>query len=138
MWLCRAQLGTYLDIYLQTTDANRVATMPDYVPWLKIWQGSTLVLAHEMPLVDKDIQVGLFCERLFLGAGFTTGQYAVQMSYQVAHNASIESRTFAIIPGGHADGSVMGIYWYHRPHADFLVYQLEAGKIARGKEPRTN
>ena len=83
MYVGNFQLGKYLNVMLQCTDANRVKTMPDYVPLMKVRIGTLLVKSAEMPLVDKNIQVGLFSYPLFLGEGFSVGHGTVEMFYRV-------------------------------------------------------
>lgn len=136
MWLGQSQLGTYLDFWLQCTDADGVKSMPDYVPWLKVWIGSDLVQTLEMPVIDKVSQVGLFCEHLFLGNQFSLGQGTAEMHYRVGGKFGIETRTFEIIAGGHTDGQTLGMYWYPKPDVEYVVFQSESGKITKGKGAR--
>ena len=137
-YLGRHQLGTWLDITLQCADLNGVAVMPTYVPVLKVWSGTALVLNDEMPLIDKTIQVGLFAYRLFLGEVFAVGSYVYDTTYVYGGAVFLLGGRFDVMAGGHSDGQVLGMHYYHRPHADFIVYQAEAGKILKGKSPRVN
>ena len=138
MWLGKVQLGTYLDFYLQCTDADEVKSMPVYVPFLKVWIASSLIHAAEMPLLDKTSQVGLFATHLFLGNEFDVGYGTAEMYYQVGGKFGIETRTFEIVPGGHVDGQVLGMFFYQKPAAEFVVYQTEAGTLRKGKNPRVS
>ncbi len=138
MYLGRKQLGTTLDLYLQCTDADGVKAMPTYVPWLKVWLASTLILSAEMPLVDKSAQVGLFRYPLFLGDAYSVGYGTVAMHYRVSTKYGIEARSFEIVPGGDAAGQVLGMCFYPRPQADFVVYQTESGEIRKGRNPRVS
>jgi hypothetical protein len=138
VYLGQHQLGTYLDVLLQCRTTAMVASMPEDPPRYKVWRASdgALVTAGEMPLLDKDIQVGLFKLELFLGDSFATGNHSMELMYSISTDTFIETRTFGIAAGGDTDGQVLAMYYYHRPHADFVVYQVESGLILRGKNPR--
>ncbi len=138
MYLGRFQLGTWLDVWLQTTNASSTPVMPDYVPHMKVWSSSALVTAEEMPLVDKTIQVGVFRSQVFLGSSYATGLYEINVFYRSGSKHGMEQHTFEVIAGGDADGQVLGMYFYHRPQADYIVYQVESGQILKGKNPRVS
>ena len=138
MYLGRHQLGTWLDITLQCLDLNGIAVMPTYVPVLKVWSASALVLNQEMPLVDKQIQVGLFCYHLFLGDVFAEGPYSYDTVYIHGGAVFMNTGRFDVIAGGNVDGQTLSVHYYHRPHADFIVSQVESGKLLKGKSPRVN
>ncbi len=138
MYLGRHQLGTYLDVWLQTTDANDSPVMPDQVPHLKLWSSSSLVTAEEMPLWDKTIQVGVFRTQLYLSSAYAAGLYEISVYYRSGAKYGMEQHTFEVIAGGDADGQVLGMYFYHRPQADYIVYQVESGQILKGKNPRVS
>ena len=136
MYLGRQQLGTHLDVFLQTLDEDGVGTMPDAVPLMKVWLGSTLALAAEMPIIDKTIMVGLFRYPLFLGLGFTVGHYSIGLHYVVNGLSVNETRTFEVLPAGDQRGQVLSMYWLHRPENDQVIMQMESGIILRGKNPK--
>lgn len=136
MWLARTQLGTILDVYLQTLNASGVGTMPDEVPLMKVWLGATLKLSAEMPVFDKTVTIGLFRYQLFLGTGYSVGQYTIGLHYSIAGSSFNESRTFDVIAGGDQHGQVLSMAWLHKPQVDFAVYQTESGEVLAGKNPR--
>jgi hypothetical protein len=96
------------------------------------------VVSKPIPLLDKTIQLGLFAYHIFLDDNFSVGSYTVDLFYAVGSKNGIETHNFSIIAGGDPNGCALGMYWYHRPHADFVVYQVESGKILRGKNPRVS
>lgn len=133
----RRQLGTRLDLWLQCVDGAGAPAMPDDVPQLKIWDAAgDLTLDTRMPVFDRFKSVGLFHLEAFLGAGYAAGKYNLSMTYVADGYHGIETGTFEIVGGGHQDGSVVGTYFYHRPHADFIVKQTETGTISRGRNPK--
>ena len=136
MFMGRKQLGTWINVWLQCRNGD-VPTMPDSIPWLKIWRpDGALAMALGIPVMDKTIARGLFCLPLFLGSEFSAGQHSLAAFYAIGGASMVQTGTMAIIAGGDADGAVLGMHWYHRPHADFVVYQRESGKVFRGRNPR--
>lgn len=112
--------------------------MPTYVPGIKVKRASdeATVLNQLMPVVDKTVQVGLFCSRIFLGSLFAVGMHSVTMTYTVGAKVGIENRVFEVMAGGDPRGQVLSLYYLHKPHNDYLVYQAEAGVILKGTNPR--
>jgi hypothetical protein len=139
MYIGRQQSGSWLDVYLQVTDVDGEPAMPDHVPQIKIRNSAgTLVVDQLIPVVDKTVQVGIFCSRLFLGAAFATGMYSVTMLYRSGVKIGIEERVFEIMAGGDAKGTALAMTYYHKPHKDFIVYQTESGTLEKGSNPRVN
>ena len=121
---------------LQCVNSSGVPTMPDAVPVIKVWSGSTLIVNKEMPLLDKAIQIGLFRYSLFAGELFAIGSYTIELFYVRGGVGVVEERRFDLIAGGNTAGQVISMLYYHRPQADYIVYQTEDGRIRRGKNPR--
>lgn len=138
MHLGRHQLGSWLEVYLQVTDANGAPAMPDLPPTIKVRRSSdeALIVNLLMPVLDKSVQVGLFCAHLFLGTSFATGQHTIELLYKCSTKQEIETRTFDVIGGGDVRGTVLAMYYYHRPARDFIVYQAESGLLLKGANPR--
>lgn len=111
--------------------------MPSVPPLMRVRDSSNaIVMSKPIPLLDKSIQIGLFAYHILLDDTFSVGAYTVDLFYTVGAKNRIESHNFSILPGGHPDGCALGMTWYHRPHADFIVYQVETGRILKGKNPR--
>lgn len=138
MWLGRQQLGTWLDVYLQASDSSGEPAMPVACPQIKIRRSSdnAIVLNSLMPILDKTVQVGLFVSRVFLGTSFAVGYHTIELQYTNDSNLMTETRTFEVMAGGDPRGCVLGMVYFHKPQADFLVYQVESGLILKGKNPR--
>lgn len=135
MYLSRQQLGTYLDVFLQVTDAASTPIMPDGVPSIKILKGSVVVHKGLMPILDKTNQIGLFKSTIFLGGEFSVGTFSVRMGYAVGGTPFLQTRSFEVMPAGNPLGQVLGMYYLHVPQCDFVVYSVESGSILRGKNP---
>jgi len=136
-YLGRAQLGQTICPYLQCVDASGSPVLPDDPPQIKIRAstGNIIIVAAEMPLVERFVQTGLFKYPLYLGSQYTTGLYEVNYYYRSGAHYGLESDNFEIVPAGHADGQVLNMHFYNRPHAQFIVYGTETGAIVRGRKP---
>lgn len=133
MYLGRFQLGDRMAIPLLTTDADYAPDLPAAAPVLKLYgpSGATVVVEYKMPPVDKVNYPGLFMIPVHLGPLFSVGQWEAVMWYDSAQ----QTANFDIIAGGNSDGHVIALHWYQRPHADFLVQQLDSRKIVKGRNP---
>ena len=135
-WLGRQQLGSVLDIYLQCVDSADTPSIPTNPPQLKVRFGTTVVLAAEMPVIEKSVRTGRFYYPLKLANQFTTGHYNFTCFYKVSTFHGFLNGTFEIIAGGDAGGQVLNMYFFDRPHADFVVYGTEFGSVYRGRNPQ--
>lgn len=138
-FLGKAQLGQWLSFALQCTDANDTPAMPVDTPMLRIRRASDGVTAYnkEMPVTEKEgTAIGLFIARVFLGTGFQAGYHTAEMSFTAGAFTAIQLRTFEISPGGNPNGVALGMNYYRRPNASHVLYQVEAGRILRGTNPR--
>lgn len=135
MYLGRFQLGTSIPLYLQCVDSAGTRALPDNPPQVKVRSTSSLVLTAEMPIHKRYLITGLFLYPLFLGSSYTTGHYNVVYTYRVSSFYGIAEDTFEVVAGGNIDGQVMNMYFFHKPHADFVVYGTERGVIAQGRNP---
>lgn len=133
----RYQLGTTVSIRLQCLDSDGSPAMPDAVPVIKIWNSSgNLVINAEMPIEDKRIQLGLFRSQIFLDGNFSAGNYSGNTFYVNGSLSVLTPFWFDVIAGGNQAGQALAMAFYHRPHADFIVYQTESGQIRFGANPR--
>lgn len=139
MFFGRAQLGKWLYIGVQCVDANRTPSLPVDAPILKIKRASdgVTVYSREIPLIDKQgVSIGFFMAQVFLGIAFNPGSYATEITYTVGTNSVILTGAFRVIDGGHPNGQVIGMAWFDRPNRSNIVYQVEAGRIMKGANPR--
>ena len=89
-----------------------------------------------IPVKDPDLVTGQFLFRVFLNHDFSVGRYTVHYTWAYSSNTYIDIDTFEIVAGGDPDGAINSMYFYHRPHADFVVYQLTSGKIQKRRNPK--
>ena len=92
------------------------------------------VASGAVPLLDRYRQPGWCGYRLRLGA-LGVGHYGVTFGYSVGGSARLDAATFEVVAGGHADGAVLAMTHYERPHAAFLVHQAESGTRVFGRNP---
>ncbi len=78
----------------------------------------------------------LFGQRLLLTAEFAPGRYEIYYRYRASTYSNVVTDVFEIAAGGDTAGSVVSMVGYKRPHATYVVHQLDSGRIRKGKNPR--
>lgn len=137
MYRGRYQLGQEVPLGVLCLNAADTPTAPDRAPTMKVWDAAgTRVADLAIPALDRYAVTGLFRHRLFLDGRFAAGRYTVTYHWNAGSFVGLDADTFEIAAGGHADGSVVAMTWYHRPQAEFIVQQLNSGAIVKGRNPR--
>jgi len=136
MNLGRYQLGTSVPVPLLCVDGSNTPVVPDAAPYARIMHGATVVANVQMPILDSLAQTGLFHYPLYLDSSYAVGSYQAILSWVTGSFHGLDAHDFEIIPAGHVDGAVTSMYFYRRPHADFVVQGLQSGKIIPGRNPR--
>lgn len=119
-------------------NSSGTPTLPDRPPLLRV-RGSSLVFSRDIPIVDRYKTTAVFRFPILLDSRFSAGHYTLHYYYRQSswHGGGNQDNwdTFEIMPAGHADGQVGNMYFYQRPHADFVVAGLESGAIFQGRNP---
>jgi hypothetical protein len=136
MYRGRFQLGFEVPLGVLCVNGSDTPVAPTAAPLMEVYSASALVLSKRIPPLDRAAVTGLFQYGLFLGPLFSTGAHTVVYHWASGGTSYASADTFEIIPGGHQDGAVISLYFYERPGARFLVQQLDAGKLVRGRNPR--
>jgi hypothetical protein len=138
MYLGSYQLGDRVGLVVDCHRPGAVAELPDAAPVATIVGPSgTAVRTLAVPPPEPISQPGLFTFGLHLDGRFAPGRYAVRFSYTVLGATRVPKlATFEVLPGGDPDGAALAMYHFQRPHAAFLVRQLDSGKIVKGRNPR--
>lgn len=140
MYRGRYQLGDEVLIGVQCTDESGNPAAPDAAPTMTIYadDGSKPVENKAIPPKDRAESTGLFEHFVRLGSDFAAGAYSVLYKWATGdgdfHGQAVDH--FEILPGGHVDGTVLGLHYFDAGHAQFLVQQTDAGLIKAGKNPR--
>lgn len=142
VYLGRWQQGEFLPLAVSTTKAGRVAEDPAAEPVATIYRdGTGLTRVRQVTLAahDRGATRGAFRLPLFLGAEFSaSGRYLVVIRWTTAAGvARCQAATFYLLPGGSADGAVIGLAFVARPDANHLVMQTDSGSMLIGRNPRT-
>lgn len=135
MFRGNVQLGQEVVLGLQCVNASGVPVRPDSAPVIDVYAPGHVVAGKKIPIMDKADATGYFQYGLFLDLKFSEGPAIVTYRYTAGAFEGFEEDTFDIVPGGHPDGSVISLSWFHRPHANFLVAQLTSGKLVKGRNP---
>ena len=139
MFIGRQQLGTELTIGVLCHDASDTPTAPAAAPTIEVWTGTTKLLTGQMiPVMDRygtTVAASYFQYNLFLDGKYAAGQYKVLYRYTVGSYVGLEEDTFQVLAGGDADGTITSLIYYSRPQAAFVVWQTDAGKVQKGRNP---
>lgn len=137
MYLGDFQLGDRVPLTVFCTNASGAPVSPDAAPAVSIFLegASAPAFSMRLPPADRVNTPGLFLHALHLDGRFTTGEYVAHVSWLASGAARATLLRFGVLPGGHADGAVIAMYPYRRPHADFLVQQTDGRKLLRGRNP---
>jgi hypothetical protein len=137
MYLGRFQLGDRLPLVVLTRDGSGQPELPDAAPGAALYPpGATApAVSLELPPADPIGSPGLFLHALHLGRLFAAGEYRVRYSWTAGGLPRSATGSFTILPGGHPDGTVIAMYRFRRPHADFIIQQLDGGVRVKGRNP---
>ena len=137
MYRGRYQLGQEIPLTVLTVNGSGTPTAPTEAPFYEVHNTSGKVKSGKfMPVLDRFGVTGLFQANVRLDTDFSPGRYTVVYRWLAGSFQGVEYSSFEVVAGGDADGAVIAAFWYERPHADFLVQQLDSGKLVRGKNPR--
>lgn len=133
----RYQIGEYVPLTVWCIDGNGTPTLPDQAPIARVYSDAALVLDVRMPIRDRYILTGYFQYPLFLDGRFAAGGHRVVYEYQLSSTLYMaDLDTFEVTAGGHADGAILSMFWFNRPTADFLLTQVDSGRLVRRRNPR--
>ena len=136
----RYQLGDYLELAVQPTNASLTPTVPDDYPTAKIFDSSgTLIDTVTIPVVYKPSATEYYFERRWrLDSDYSAGTYMLVYQYETGAGANVvaQCQTFDIVAGGNSDGAVIGQYFQDVPEAQQVVYQLDGGRMVSRRFPR--
>lgn len=133
----RYQIGTHVPLHVLTVNGSNVPSFPTDAPRIEVWSATAKVVSNKaVPVVDRFGQTGLFGHRLFLDGRFSAGRYTVYYRYLVGTYQGVVEDTFEVVAGGDGDGAVIALNYYERPHAVFCVFQLDSGRLVKGRNPR--
>jgi hypothetical protein len=139
-YLGRFRLGDTVPLFICCTNALGTPTFPVDSPNVKLWDPLTglKVQSIEIPVIDRYAQTGLFEGELRLSALYSNlGLWSATYTYMTADgNNGLKQDTFEIVEGGNPDGNVVSMSWYERPWANFIVQELDSGKLVQGRNPK--
>jgi hypothetical protein len=136
VYLGQYQLGDRLPIRVFCSDSDDLPVEPDEAPRACLRNASGVAVPDLwIPPLNRSGSPGLFQYPLHLDARFSTGYYAVEISWKVSGSPRATVVQFQIVAGGDPEGAVLSMYAFSRPHAEFLVYQTDSAKIHKGRNP---
>jgi len=125
-------------IGVQCTDGSGNPAAPDAAPTYRVYgTGSAALATGSVPPKDPANDSGFFEGFLRLGQLFSAGVYSVVYGWTTGSGGHTggDLDTFEVLPGGDPAGAVIGMYFFPRPQANFIVQQLDSGAVRVGKNP---
>ncbi len=140
-FLGRFQQGVELPLVVQCVNATGGADDPTDTPRASVYRDGAspaFVETVEMAADLRGVAVGFFRRGLYLDNLYgTAGRHLVLFKWTdsggVAH---CRAGSFVLLPGGSPDGAAVSIKHVERPDASYLLYQTDAGRLIRGRNPR--
>lgn len=133
-WLGEYFLGEWVSIPLVA------ASNPDAAPTVTIYKANdTPVTGADtitMPPFAQGEQDGFFNRDVQLDANFSAGRYQVLVEYAISASNRAEQHFFQVKAGGNAKGAYVALHYYPRPHAKYLVGQLDDGTLEFRRGPK--
>ncbi len=140
-FLGRYQQGQEIPLSLQCVNAAGGADDPQELPRVSVYRdgsGPAFVQTVEMAADLRGVATGFFRRGLYLDNLYgTAGRHLAVFKWQDSDGvAHCRTATFMLLPGGSADGAVIAAKYVERPDASYLLYQTDAGRLIRGRNPR--
>lgn len=143
VYLGRFQVGQTVPVSLLCVNRSGVPARPDAPPLIRIYRlYPTNVLWYKSqlaPIHDKAGAVSMFRLDLFLAANeFHAGRFACLAFYTAEGLDQVEEAHFEVVDGGNELGVVVGMQYWDRPEADYVVSLSEKGTLRAGRNPTVN
>ena len=140
-FLGRFQQGQEIPLSIQCVNATGGPDDPQELPRVSVYRDGaspsliqTLVMAADLRgVVTGFFRLGLYLNNLY----GTAGRYLTLVKWEDSDGvAHCRGGSFMLLPGGSADGAVIAAKYVERPDASYLLYQTDAGRLIRGRNPR--
>ena len=125
-----------LTLYVQCVNSSGSPQAPDACPFVDVYGPSGKARAGlSLPVADPVQAPGLFYCDLFLDSALPPGNYSALYHWKISGTVGYDLDCFEVIAGGDAVGPVLGLRYYERPQATFVVQQTWSGAFKKGKNP---
>lgn len=135
-YLGRFMQGSRVPLSVLTANAHGTPGWPSTSPLTYVYSDAGLVASIALPAVAPLIAPGLFGLPLFTDQNYTRGRYRVVYRYTLSGTVYGLVDTFEVVGGGDPAGHVVSMTTFDRPEARYVLAQLEAGRLAQGRNPR--
>jgi hypothetical protein len=137
VYLGRFTLGQWVPLTAIATTGAMTPGWPAAAPVFSVYDGAGgRVLSGTMPPLDLARLVGSFAYLLRMNSAFDAGHYLATITFTLGGTPySVENR-WEVVAGGNADGGLVSLHHYQRPHATFILGRLDSDQryIARNPE----
>lgn len=141
MYRGRYRQGQEIPLAVLVRDGSGLPAPPDAVPGLDVYgSGGKVLSGKPVPVQDRfgvSPAGAFFMLNVFLGAAFPAGSYTAVYGWTTGNGvfAGGSMDYFDVSAGGDPAGNVLSAYWYERPQAEYVLYQLDSGRLRKGRNP---
>lgn len=136
MYRGRYQLGEILALCCLTVDGSKTPGAPTQAPVAIVMADSAQLFTMRLPVHDRFGQTGYFQHPLLIDGRFSAGDYRVIYQWVIGSTAYSSQDDFTVVAGGNTDGPVLGLFYFRRPGADYLLQHVDSGRLIRKRNPR--
>lgn len=133
-------LGQWVEIPVVCSNTSEVESNPTSAPVLNIYKANaTPVTGYDdvtMAPFAQGERTGYFNRSVFLNSNFSAGKYIAHIAYTVSGSNKAEVHYFEVVAGGNASGAYIALWYYPRPHAKYIVGQLDTGTLEMRRGPK--
>lgn len=133
-YLGRYQLGDLLPLQLVSKSASEITAAPDDAPRVDLFSpANSKVLSLDMPIMDTSYYV--FGLNVPLNSTFSVGYWRAVYRYKASGAVRLQVDYFEVVDGGDTDGTIVSMYPWARPEANYMILHTDAGKVFQGRNP---
>lgn len=139
-WLGEYFLGEWVPVPVTCVNSSGAIANPSAAPTLSIYKADDTPITGAndvtMPPFAQGEQTGFFKRDVQLDSNFSAGRYNCLIEYTVGGSAKVETHSFRVMAGGNAKGAYVALWYYPRPHANYIVGQLDDGTLEARRGPK--
>lgn len=139
MYLGEYFQGEWVSVPLVTANTSDVEADADAAPTVSIYKASDTPITgaddETMAPFAQGERVGFFNRDFQLDSNFTAGRYIVLVEYTITSDKA-DLHFFEVVAGGDDKGAYVAMFYYRRPHANYIVGQRDDGELEFRRGPK--
>lgn len=130
--------GEWVSIPLVCRNASGDEANPTAAPVLNIYRADDTPILDDVTMARfaQGERTGYFNRAVQLTSSYTAGRYFALITYAVSGSNKAELHFFEVVAGGNSSGAYVALWYYPRPHAKYIVGQLDTGTLEMRRGPK--